>query len=1046
MKTKKSHRLLSALLAVLLVFAVCPIIALSASETTNTPATQAEVEYWDGTVPGNFADAGMTIPEFIMSGKTYIVSYEEYAKHIGETYNVSSVEKNEIYTDLTIKDEIGFAMLVLFSNCPYEITDKPTDPEILYFPGTSDGTPQTAMDHFNYRYVFLERDLYLNAPGEHKNQVAPLFWKMLSPSIDKWFVLYFEGQNHFISGWYTNATLSDNLYVSNGFYGALPNAGFKVENLALVDMKMKLTTKSGFTKTAAVGGIVGGGEFIEGCNGSVTIKNCYVDMEVAFTTHATSASDAIGDHTITDLDKVEIGGLVGPLSYSVGYGGVSPTSYIDKINLSNNVVKLTYALSRPWAGVSGLIVSALQTAAANIQNNVVLQMSALLEEASAKTGFLFSDAITDQTNILNNWTVGAMKEAFTTASDTNKTVSVANMESETYWAENGTAFGGTVQKPEGVDPIPSVFAENTAFLATLQFTPATGFESDLNDGRITYISTADELVRYVNLANELGKPALIRLTANIDMESKCMPVIDNLRLLDGQGHIISNYKNNILCNPAGTREHKMGGFCHTLSGTIKNVAFTNYYVTFDALSDSTEYWVGGLYGEHGGGTLSISGVYLEGFIAITGTETGNTRIGYFGASEKHDAGNVGITIENSVFTGQVTGVNNQHINYFAANFGSSLDDWCAILTAGTNGTYTIGRPHRQIQITNCYAIPYTVTNDTASLTSHIGNGIGAASVALRYCYQAGMAKDVAYPNNGGVGYTNVVDASGNSLAYLDKFNHNAIGTGSGTSGAYTLADFKGLQGTSKMTFSNNSEWTWFADGTPIPSVFGDNAASLSIKTVANRELVTNAYSVKLMGGQMRIDRSGLRFIGVFDTSYSSDYYIIEYGFLVLPSVALGDTTQDKRTLAYTDPVAQRICTTDISKMHAAGSQKALENVGVLPDNYSALFGTLTNVPEYVLASNEFFTVTPYIAFLTPEQVEYNNAITSRSDQRQYTKVIYADDNGASTQQFSGVYLANAFCASPYVYPVFKTAVCDRFKDVAGFNYTFDENNQIVPKS
>jgi hypothetical protein len=328
------------------------------------------------------------------------------------------------------------------------------------------------------------------------------------------------------------------------------------------------------------------------------------------------------------------------------------------------------------------------------------------------------------------------------------------------------------------------------------------------------------------------------------------------------------------------------------------------------------------------------------------------------------------------------------------------------------------------------------------LIGHVGNNIGLHSVALRNCYQTGMSSGQHLNHAGKIGYTNVVDENGNSLAYLDQFNIGDAANGNiieaawgGPGASYTLEQFQGSEAKNAIVFNNASEWTFFEDGTPIPAVFGDNASALTVKSIEGLQKTYNSTS--LLGAQIRLDKTGIRFIAEFDTSITSNYYTIEFGVLVLPRAAV----EAGRTLTYTDPVALRIATTDTAKLHAYGSDLANANATGMLEGYSAIFSVLTNIPDDILNSDTMFQVIPYIAFLSPEDVAHNATVTLPTETRKVSAIVYGDN----PQEFSGLYLANAACANATVATADKIAICERFAAVDGFNYEVVDG-EVVAKA
>ncbi len=1017
MKTKKSYRLLSALLAILMVLAVCPVFAVEAEPSATPTAQAATPTYWDGTVPGLDLTT-TTIPEFIMSGQTYTITQDDYAAHITDTWSNGAAT-------LVAEDETGFAMLVLLTNCPFEITGRESE---FHTPASSATGNNWAV--FAGMEIRIGRDLYLNAPGNHVNQVAPLLWRCSNDT--GWQGLTINGTGKSVNGWYMDVTLASNEFVNCGFVGALSNESFTAKDLALIDMEMKVATTEGFTNTVVIGGIVGGG--INRADGTVTVQNCYVDLSVDFVTHNDVWDAAPGDWIHNMNLKADISGLVGELSYVPGNIGDGQNSKINKVNISNNTVLFDFNTNTDICRVSAITGSIRNDATSVTIDNIVI---AKLKNSGSKTPqagngsvYHYAPAALPATFVVTDiWTLGTTAKTgypdylvtepfnanFTDAS--NKVVTLENIVDDEFWATNGTGMADAMTKL--YVPVPTTLATNPVLIAqmdTLQSTAKTDMiVSALNAGSVINVGTADDLILVATLANANSKAAKIALTANIDMAGKTMPVINTLHTLEGNGYIIDNYTNTVIC----TTGVQMGGFTAKLTGSIQNVAFTNYNVEFTSATPTTacEYWVGGLYGANGAtNTITVTNVYMEGSLKITGSTKGNTRIGTIAATHQNWDGNVGATFTNCVFIGETNKTTNLFGGYFGESAGS---EWNGILSASAdgNGKYTIQRENRQVKINNCYAIPYVNNAGTVSLTTHIGNNVGLHAVALRNVYQPGNAAQ-HLNHAGAVGYENVVDALGNSLWYLDCFNVGDIANGKemapAANGSYGLNDFKGTAEFNAMQFSDNTEWVWFENGTPIPAVFAatGNAVKLTVTSIAGM-----SQPIQVHGAQLRLDKDGLRFVAEFDVEnhqIAAGENTVEYGVMILPTVAI---TSYGETLTYDNANVLKICTTDTSHLLADGDARLGGMTAKLAGG-KFLLAVLTNIPEEVLKSGYSFTVLPYVAY---------------KDAQGAVVKIFTGENDAS---YSGVGVANELCASDVSDEIKKT-VCQNFQGAVGFKYVWN---------
>jgi hypothetical protein len=738
---------------------------------------------------------------------------------------------------------------------------------------------------------------------------------------------------------------------------------------------------------------------------------------------------------------VDIGGLAGGLNYTPGAVGNGQTSNIKKVNLTNNVILLDYSANTNYFRASGITGGFMNTASVTVDNVIVAKLS----NSGTTTPEKFSGSVVGYTpsadavySLTDIWSVANLVNPTVMADASNKTVKVTDMADDAYWAANGAGMSDGLSKSTGLIPVPTTLSENAAMMASVQAYCAdlkkAGYTADLNAGNVTSINSADDLVFYATLANQLGKAANVKLTANIDMADKTMPVFNKIKTFDGDGHVILNYTNTVICTTnADGASISTGGFCEALTGSIQNVAFVNYNVSFTTATPETayEYFVGGLYGS--GGNPTIKNVYMQGSLAITGTPKGNTRIGYFAAAHYNwngDAG-IGASIENSIFVGEVKGA---PANYFGGDFGEAgAGEWNAILDAADgNGNQTIKRPQRQVKITNCYAIPYKTDAESGAVTliGHVGNNIGLHSVALRNCYQTGLGKGQHLNHSGAVGYTNVVDENGNSLAYLDQFNVGDLANGVEigalwqNNAFYILEQFQGLQADNAMKFSNAAEWTFFADGTPIPAVFGDNAAVLSIKSIDGMEPAIQ--KTVFTGAQLRLDKDGLRFVAEFDVAHhliAAGDKTVEFGFLILPKVAI---TTYGQSLSYDNENVLKISTTDVDQLLAADDPR-LADITLQNSSNKVLLAVMTQIPSNVLKSTTEFAVQPFVAYI---------------DAQGEVTVIAEETN---KQAYSGVYIANELCKNENVSDDVKKQVCGAFESANGFLYTWNEETNEMEK-
>ncbi len=1037
MKTKKSNRLLSVVLAILMVFAVCPMFALSAAE----PTAEAEtVTYWDGTVPG--LTAGTTIPEFIMNGSTYTITKAQFDEHL-----------NKWDGGITVKDETGLAMLSLITNCKTKITNADSS---AWYDSTAAANPtlSAATNFLNYHTISIARDLYLNKPGQHTNQIAPLFWRTADTS--GWTDIKVNGNGHAINGWYIDVTLSDDAFISIGFIGVLPNTSATIQKLALLDMEIKVTTVSPLNGTVNIGAIAGAVNKNRG-GGTMSIQNCIVDSKVTFNSWLNSSngwSSAPGHLWSSNptgiLIKGDIAGLVGQMQK---IPNTTTNNGVQKVSFLNNTILFDYNINNTWSRVSGITCATPASAASFTLDNIIVakcnNSGSKASEMGASTIHQYNAATTS--TVTDLWTVGSIIPAFVIEGSNNRERVDTTL--DTLWDANGATMDGMTKLAYPSYPVPTALATNDCVLTQLYYAPMHVKGTTVEIGTAQAFYCAFAATAYARAADTDGSYGNFnfKLTADIDMTGYNLPTATNIKSFDGQGHVVSNLTVNRVAKATETR---MGGLTDILGnnddwnfyqGTFQNVAFVNYNFNIDTNACTSQYFVGGLFG-YVGTNSQISNVYLQGNLKVNGRSVGDNggRLGTFGCALNYDTGSLGATFENCVFVGTASAP--RAIAPFMEVFGYSNTDWAAIAKDSSThtGKLEITNAAKQININNCYSLCYE-TDAEGNFTNWkglIGSNVGMQALALTNAYQVGMKQNSVLSHEGEVnGYENVVDAQGNSLIHLGCFNAGDVANGNkietawgGPTAAYTLEQFQGAQAKNAMIFNNPAEWTYFEDGTPIPAVFGANASALSVKSIDG--LAKTYNSTSMLGAQLRLDKAGIRFVAEYDTARFANEtdYTIEYGILVLPTNAI----TAGYALDYTEALALPIATTDTAHLHAYGSDKANQNATGMKENYSALLGVLTGMPDAMLVSNMQFTVISYVAFLSAEDVEYNSTATA---DRKVSHIIYGDNS----QSFSGLYLANVVCGDSTVSTAKKIAICERFASVEGFEYEV-VGGQVVAKS
>ncbi len=1037
MKTKKSYRLLSALLAILMVFAICPMFALSAADAE--PTAQAEtITYWDGTVPGvvdgaEVTDilAGQSVLDYVIAGTTYQVSLAQFEAHI-----------TRASSSLTALDEIGFAMLVIMSNNNFEILEN--DLSTVNFNGAR-STSTSSADGFDKLLgntawtpakatIALARDLYLNDPGTDPatwNEIAPLYLR--PTNVYPWSAgnhgVVFDGNGYAITGWNVNHTMTseNSYYNAYGLFGSFRSGALTIKNVAMLDMVVNITvdsTVAQYANTIHVGGLVGGVEGRVDNGKYLKVSNVVVDMDVDLSL----SSVATGAYWVDGVTyHAFVGGIVADGSraahrQNATTGGNVQGSSLELLEVTNALIMLNANATASKNTGFGGIAYCMPSTSTNLTNVV-----AVSNATNFKTSFgtFRTGTVTSATNV---WATGELNANLTDAS--NKVVTVDNIKSDSFWAENGATMADAMTKL--YYPVPTTLATNEALINYMNEKIKADMDAifgvNAKASAAVEIDTADKLVWASQIVNANKYTwAKIKLTANIDMTGRTDFVpFWCLYSVDGQGYVISNLTVSVTPTASG----HYGGFTHHVgsspdwswdpSGSIKNIAFTNYNVTFnaDGMSGQSDLF-GGLFGSKG--TKSVfENIYISGNIAVTGSVSGHAgRLGLFGAANHSWYGYVDATFNNCVFVGSATTTRGSAPAPFAEVLGNKDG-------ITTDGGLTIANSNLQIKANNCYII------NAAGNKVATGDSMGTVSMAMKNVYQT-MASQRHHLNHGYVSGTQTpaIGYEGSDLWYLDCFNVGDIENGKsietawkGPDRGYSLEQFQGTEAKNAMIFNNPSEWIWFEDGTPVPAVFGDNAAALSVKSMDGIEKTQNTTS--LLGAQLRVDKAGIRFIAEFDTSITSNYYTIEYGVLVLPKVAF----DAGRELNFKDPVALRIATTDTTQLHAYDSAIATKNALDMTVGYSAIFSVLTNMPDYALNSDQDFQVLPYIAFLSPEDVAHNATVTLPDQQRKVSAIVYADN----PQAFSGLKLANAACADATITTPNKIAICERFASVDGFKY------------
>ncbi len=1049
MKHAKTSRILCVVLALLMVLAVCPVIALA----EDTTAQAEEITYWDGTVPGlvdgaevdNVLAEGQSVLDYVIAGTKYQVSLAQFEAH------VTHASKS-----LTALDEIGFAMLTIMSSNNFEILEN--DLTTVYFDGAR-STNTAVADGFDKlldlndssgntaesdNFIYLGRDLYLNDPKADPstwNDIAPLYTRATTA---KWWeannsTLTFDGQGHSIVGWSVNHTMTSKnaaTFASFGLFGLYSSASLLIQNVAMLNMSVDITvddTVSAATNTLLVGGLLGSMRVQGGAPENLFhVNNVIVDMDVEIALSSTNTGRIWYD------DNTSTGSGFGNAMYDAFVGGIaartpnspySSASNMSDFNVSNALIMVDANVTDSKNTGFGAITHGL-CSGTNTFDNVIAISNATNFKVSS--GTFRAGTVTTATDVWNTSEANAKLE-----DPSNKVVSVEDIVRNGYWDENGAGMADAMTKL--FYPVPATLATNEAVVAYMEKAEAAAkekeFTSALKAGTTSSISTGKELVLYATLANSLGKAARIQLTDNIDMAGLTMPTIKVLALLEGNGHVISNLTidRTVTSAEVSADGTSFGGFCDMLGvstgwddygGKILNVAFINYSFTLTADSTVTlQFNVGGLFGGHQRKEGSeVTNVVLQGNLELINNASSKPvnsgRLGTFGAM-RFTSQLVGITFNNCVFAGSAKAS-------VVSPFMEALSNasWSSVQTTVSSTNYEgflelYSDANRMVQINNCYSIPYTVDKETGAISwnSPVGNGAGSYHIAMRNFYQTGSGVKQTL-NTKETAFKDVVDTDGYSLAFLGNFNVGTIDPAVGTitirnplSGSnYVLDDFIGKNGVNALDFTNPDEWTYFADGTPIPAVFGANAQALSIKNI---EESTSTSAINFQGAQLRLDKYGFRFIGEFKELTSIDGYNTEYGFLILPTVAI---TGDNQELTYENPIALKISVTantdEYNNYFMSSDDTRLNGVEIQAGN-KALFAVMAfDEVHFEVVKAASFTVVPFVAFTNSEGLG---------------SVIYGE-----TMQYTMVEIANAAAANENETIAVRERINELFAGTEGF--------------
>ena len=223
----KTTRLLSMLLAILMVLTVMPVIALSASET----GAGATATVWDGNVPADANGVTATVEDWVFGTGTAADKKLTYASWDAVADYITVAD-----TTITVKNAGGLAILAVMTNVATKIGD--TD--------IADSAARAA--YFSGKTIVLAADIYLN-DATTSNKMMPLFWCGIDPTTtDAMESLTFDGKGFAIYGWSVDRTIDykmDNRLANAwGFFGMMHTSAMTVKGLALLDAALAIFATS----------------------------------------------------------------------------------------------------------------------------------------------------------------------------------------------------------------------------------------------------------------------------------------------------------------------------------------------------------------------------------------------------------------------------------------------------------------------------------------------------------------------------------------------------------------------------------------------------------------------------------------------------------------------------------------------------------------------------------------------------------------------------------------------------------------------------------
>ncbi len=918
--TSTNHRVsrvLCMVLAILMVLAICPVMALDGDPAV---AVKPTYEVWDGKVAGT----DKTVMELVASPDVLTIT-EDVSADLQRV-----VDKSGTRFGFQVNTAAGFALLSVMTNKPNGFIINGINEELT----TADALLGTLTGK-----ISIANNIYLNDPNlpqdQWQNLVLPLWANnvgcMPTGSI-------FDGQGYMIYGW--KVDVSDVDVSQQRGWGLLGNINisgtFIIKNVALIDAMMNVNAINN-GKTLLVGGLAAAVTDAGEKGGSkLSIKNCAVSL----TFDGTTTGD--GDISFGGNQPIIAGGLYATPLFTQHYDPATKEYKSAKLatpQIDDCIVSLDY---KPLSGRAGSTIGGLW-------GGIGLHMRNVLTVDTLISGDL---SLPSNLRDANGWEIGWDGTSYGLWSTTKlspknfkaDTTTVYGAVSNREWVSSAALMCEGFLKEEmqqtftyvpnswttkvftpylnwsqvgNTYPVPTVFAENTDVARFLTMQSA------------REIYTADELIAYAIEANANGEAAALRLMNDLDMTGKTWVPFDNLALFDGQGHTVSNLK----IERTFDADAVVGGIADNLAkktltdaesktaivdyakGILRSVAFVNYDATFTFTAGTPR--VGALIGTHNEQSI-ISNVYVSGKTTLTtadGTVSeASAGLATFAAvSHGQDGFSDELFIENCVYVGEANAPTYEgavaltlYTGVYDAGWTNPAKDLYDKQDAATG--YQVLANTQQITIKDCYTV---LTTPTTAGNTALGAGMGAV-MKLENVYATNLGQGEAFF---GLNYEKLVD-----LALIDKVaavngnGHwaadvktreleqasaahyamiNVIENAPANNTFYKVKEFSGEASENAMTFSNEDDWTFFADGTPVQSIFADNAAALSIPAdfdSIDEFMQESVATLTINGASLRVDGKfpELRFESSVDVAQAAKDKVAtyRYGVLILPKVLM----------------------------------------------------------------------------------------------------------------------------------------------------------------